>query len=93
MSGEIEEEVDRENKERGTRLNSGLTPTERRVRRSCSTSPSAHSRPRPRKQSIKSSKRFQKSRSCRSFADLEMEEVRGFMDLGFIFKRENLSPR
>lgn len=31
--------------------------------------------------------------SSRSFVDLEMEEVRGFMDLGFVFKREHLSPR
>lgn len=31
--------------------------------------------------------------SCRSFGELELEEVKGFMDLGFIFKREDLSPR
>ncbi|PKI65178.1 uncharacterized protein LOC116206973 [Punica granatum] len=87
---EIEEEINKE-KERPTRANSGLTPTERRVRRAFSLSPSAHTR--PGKCSIEPSKRMLKSMSCRSFADLEMEEVRGFMDLGFIFKKEHLSPR
>ncbi|XVF55444.1 hypothetical protein PTKIN_Ptkin06aG0036400 [Pterospermum kingtungense] len=31
--------------------------------------------------------------SCRSLKDLELEEVKGFMDLGFIFKKEHLNPR
>ncbi len=31
--------------------------------------------------------------SCKSLGDLEIEEVKGFMDLGFIFKKEHLSPR
>lgn len=31
--------------------------------------------------------------SCRTLGELELEEVKGFMDLGFIFKEEHLSPR
>ncbi|KAL0426397.1 UNVERIFIED_CONTAM: hypothetical protein Slati_2814500 [Sesamum latifolium] len=31
--------------------------------------------------------------SCKSLAELELEEVKGFMDLGFTFKKENLSQR
>lgn len=34
-----------------------------------------------------------KSMSCKTLGELELEEVKGFMDLGFIFKKENLSPR
>ncbi|XP_065856559.1 uncharacterized protein [Euphorbia lathyris] len=34
------------------------------------------------------------SMSCRSLrSELEMEEVKGFMDLGFNFNKENISPR
>ncbi|KAI4369171.1 hypothetical protein MLD38_017651 [Melastoma candidum] len=38
-------------------------------------------------------KSLRKSASCRSFEDLEMEEVKGFMDLGFVFEKEHLNPR
>ncbi|XP_008239371.1 PREDICTED: uncharacterized protein LOC103337975 [Prunus mume] len=38
-------------------------------------------------------RKLQKSMSCRSLGELELEEVKGFMDLGFTFKREHLSPR
>ncbi|GMY14720.1 hypothetical protein FCV25MIE_09959 [Fagus crenata] len=38
-------------------------------------------------------RRLHKSMSCKSLGDLEIEEVKGFMDLGFIFKKEHLSPR
>lgn len=31
--------------------------------------------------------------SCKSLGDLELEEVKGFMDLGFIFKKEFLCTR
>ncbi|XP_010653545.1 uncharacterized protein LOC100854914 isoform X2 [Vitis vinifera] len=34
-----------------------------------------------------------KTMSCKSLRELELEEVKGFMDLGFKFKREHLSPR
>lgn len=37
--------------------------------------------------------KLQKSMSCRSLGELELEEVKGFMDLGFTFKKEHLSPR
>lgn len=40
-----------------------------------------------------STKRLQKTMSCKSLGELELEEVKGFMDLGFIFKKENLSSR
>ncbi|KAH6755892.1 hypothetical protein C2S53_007149 [Perilla frutescens var. hirtella] len=33
----------------------------------------------------------QKTVSCKSLGDLELDEVKGFMDLGFVFKKENLS--
>ncbi|GAU35321.1 hypothetical protein TSUD_337130 [Trifolium subterraneum] len=31
--------------------------------------------------------------SCRPFGELELDEVKGFMDLGFQFKKEYISPR
>lgn len=31
--------------------------------------------------------------SCRSLKELELEEVKGFVDLGFVFKKEHMSPR
>lgn len=37
--------------------------------------------------------KLQKSMSCRSLGELELEEVKGFIDLGFTFKKEHLSPR
>ncbi|KAK4432438.1 hypothetical protein Salat_1005900 [Sesamum alatum] len=37
--------------------------------------------------------RLQKSMSCKSFGELELEEVKGCMDLGFTFKKDNLSER
>ncbi|KAK4392172.1 hypothetical protein Sango_1995000 [Sesamum angolense] len=43
--------------------------------------------------SFSSAGRLQKSMSCKSLAELELEEVKGFMDLGFTFKKENLSQR
>ncbi|KAK4755285.1 hypothetical protein SAY87_009042 [Trapa incisa] len=97
ITSPAEEEFDQiekmvgDEKERAARVgSSGLIISGR----SSSSSPTVHTRPR-RKSAIESSKskRLQKSMSCRSFADLEMEEVRGFMDLGFVFKREHLSPR
>lgn len=38
-------------------------------------------------------RRLHKTMSCKTLGELELEEVKGFMDLGFIFKKENLSPR
>lgn len=31
--------------------------------------------------------------SCKTWEELELEEVKGFIDLGFEFSKENLSPR
>ncbi|XP_073136231.1 uncharacterized protein [Henckelia pumila] len=41
-----------------------------------------------------STKRLQKiTMSCKSLGELELEEVKGFMDLGFTFKKEDMSRR
>ncbi|CAL5334794.1 unnamed protein product [Camellia sinensis] len=37
--------------------------------------------------------RLQKTMSCKSLLELELEEVKGFMDLGFKFSKESLSPQ
>lgn len=37
--------------------------------------------------------KLQKTMSCKSLVELELEELKGFMDLGFIFRKENLSKR
>lgn len=36
--------------------------------------------------------RLQKTMSCKTLSELELEEVKGFMDLGFKFNKETLSP-
>ncbi|KAL5546192.1 hypothetical protein UlMin_005879 [Ulmus minor] len=46
-----------------------------------------------RSSSISTATKLEKSMSCRSMGELELKEVKGFMDLGFIFKKEHLSPR
>ncbi|KAI5665317.1 hypothetical protein M9H77_24640 [Catharanthus roseus] len=37
--------------------------------------------------------RLQKTMSCKSLCELELEEVKGFMDLGFRFNKDQLSKR
>ncbi|XP_039068085.1 uncharacterized protein LOC120214200 [Hibiscus syriacus] len=37
--------------------------------------------------------KLKKSTNCKSLKELELEEVKGFMDLGFIFKKEHLDSR
>lgn len=37
--------------------------------------------------------RLQKTMSCKSLSELEVEEVKGFMDLGFRFDTDHLCPR
>lgn len=37
--------------------------------------------------------RLQKTMSCKSLSELEEEEVKGFIDLGFSFDKQNLCPR
>ncbi|GMI71256.1 hypothetical protein HRI_000794900 [Hibiscus trionum] len=63
--------------------------------RSHSSSPSTQKRERNDRHSTSCAVggKLQKSRSCRSLQDLELEEVKGFMDLGFIFKKEHLDSR
>ncbi|XP_021289632.1 uncharacterized protein LOC110420588 [Herrania umbratica] len=63
--------------------------------RSHSSSPSTQKRQRNHRHSTSCSPggKLQESMSCRSLKDLELEEVKGFMDLGFIFKKENLNAR
>ncbi|KAK4396330.1 hypothetical protein Sango_1469600 [Sesamum angolense] len=42
---------------------------------------------------LSSPPKLRKTTSCKSLLELELEEVKGFMDLGFIFRKENLSKR
>ncbi|OIT36349.1 PREDICTED: uncharacterized protein LOC109242149 [Nicotiana attenuata] len=84
---EKEEANEKENtppKERPTRLNSTATRN-----RSHSTSPyKKHSR------NLSSEWRvLEKTMSCKSLGELELEEVKGFMDLGFIFRKEHISKK
>ncbi|XP_058110192.1 uncharacterized protein LOC131253264 isoform X4 [Magnolia sinica] len=51
--------------------------------RNCSVSTTTREKP---------SRRIEKMRSCKSHSELEHEELKGFMDLGFIFNEEELSP-
>ncbi|KAJ6330873.1 hypothetical protein OIU76_009463 [Salix suchowensis] len=84
---EEEEDKDFNQKERRTRL----ILTERRTR-SHSSSPSSQKSPKNFRRSG-SLAILPESMSYKSFGELELEEVKGFMDLGFIFKKEHLSPR
>ncbi|KNA22496.1 hypothetical protein SOVF_033700 [Spinacia oleracea] len=43
--------------------------------------------------SMKESHKLQKFSSCSTLHDLELEELKGFMDLGFQFEKDQLSPR
>ncbi|MBA0800752.1 hypothetical protein Gohar_011169 [Gossypium harknessii] len=63
--------------------------------RSHSSSPSTEKRLRNHRHSTSRSLggKLKKSTSCKSLEDLELEEVKGFMDLGFIFKKEHLESR
>ncbi|KAJ7976983.1 Rna exonuclease 3 [Quillaja saponaria] len=63
-----------------------------RITRSHSTSSSTQKSPKNLRRSA-SLHILPKSMSCRTLGELELEEVKGFMDLGFIFKKEHLSPR
>jgi hypothetical protein len=64
-----------------------------RIRSDSSSSPSTQSHTSRNLRKPGAVRRLQKSMSCKSLGELELEEVKGFMDLGFIFKKENLSPR
>ncbi|KAF5737566.1 hypothetical protein HS088_TW13G00451 [Tripterygium wilfordii] len=78
-----EEDKEVKKKERPGRLNLVVDKT-----RSHSSSPSTK---KPRK-GLRHSRKLLKSMSCKSLLELELEEVKGFMDLGFKFN-EHLSPR
>ncbi|CAK9179625.1 unnamed protein product [Ilex paraguariensis] len=85
---------DREDsKERPTRLSdfTDLSPITSKTR-SSSSSPSTQKRSRKFRHSGAVT-RLQKTMSCKSLWELELEEVHGFMDLGFIFKKENITSR
>ncbi|CAN0926854.1 hypothetical protein LINGRAHAP2_LOCUS35556 [Linum grandiflorum] len=79
---------------RGRSHSSSPSTKKRRRRRlgnrTTSSSSSNSSRDREQKQGMQPCMIFERSRSSR---ELEMEEVKGFMDLGFRFKAESLSPR
>ncbi|XP_050383357.1 uncharacterized protein LOC126800109 [Argentina anserina] len=65
--------------------------------RSQSSSPKSNDqRSSPRKSRTNSgllTRKLEKSMSMRSLGELELEELKGLMDLGFSFKKENLNPR
>ncbi|XWS43614.1 hypothetical protein CRYUN_Cryun16bG0119000 [Craigia yunnanensis] len=63
--------------------------------RSHSSSPATQNRLRNHRHSTSYSlgEKLQKFMSCRNLKDLELEEVKGFMDLGFIFKKKHLNAR
>ncbi|XP_009601139.1 uncharacterized protein [Nicotiana tomentosiformis] len=81
---EANEKESTQPKERPTRLNTTSTRN-----RSHSTSPyKKHSR------NLCSERRvLEKHMSCKSLGELELEEVKGFVDLGFIFRKEHISKR
>ncbi|KAF9590953.1 hypothetical protein IFM89_000498 [Coptis chinensis] len=61
--------------------------------RSHSSSPSVHKLPKHLRNIGAKAPLLRKAMSCRSLFELEYEEVKGFMDLGFTFKKEQLSSR
>ncbi|GER47216.1 hypothetical protein STAS_24290 [Striga asiatica] len=73
---------------RPTRLNLILAPTKTR---SHSSSSLPHEKSRKSKHRHYSASGLQKTTSLKSLEELELEEVKGFMDLGFTFKGEKLS--
>ncbi|KAJ1395963.1 hypothetical protein SESBI_32932 [Sesbania bispinosa] len=58
-----------------------------------SYSPSTPNRRRKLRKPATCTRKLQKSMSCKTLGELELDEVKGFMDLGFIFKKEYISPR
>ncbi|OVA10166.1 Protein of unknown function DUF1685 [Macleaya cordata] len=58
-----------------------------------SSSPSVHKIPKQLRNSVGSVTKLRKTMSCKSLWDLEYEEIKGFMDLGFRFNKEQLCPR
>ncbi|XP_051152385.1 uncharacterized protein LOC127266245 [Andrographis paniculata] len=58
-----------------------------------SSSPLAKNQSKKLQHSSYYKRKFLRTRSCKSLTDLELEEVKGFMDLGFIFPREKFTKR
>ncbi|KAL7265134.1 hypothetical protein ACSBR1_002984 [Camellia fascicularis] len=86
---EDENENEIKMKKRSTRLNDILTCKSR----SHSSSLLHHIHPKKIIPYSRSVTRLQKTMSCKSLLELELEEVKGFMDLGFKFSKESLSPQ
>ncbi|KAL5730062.1 hypothetical protein ACHQM5_002935 [Ranunculus cassubicifolius] len=61
--------------------------------RSQSLSPSTQKISRRNLRSMDEQSPLKQTMSCKTLMELEFEEVKGFMDLGFKFKKEKLSPR
>ncbi|XP_062004450.1 uncharacterized protein LOC133721756 [Rosa rugosa] len=63
--------------------------------RSQSSSPISKDQRSPRKNRNSGllTRKLEKSMSMRSLGELELEELKGLMDLGFTFEKENLNPR
>lgn len=90
---QFKSEADTDTKKQRERL---LTPTldiigrsKSELQPSTSMSPIFNSQPQSRKHPRR---RLEKMRSSKSFSELELEELEGFKDLGFIFNEEQLSP-
>ncbi|KAL6336340.1 hypothetical protein AAG906_014510 [Vitis piasezkii] len=81
------EDKEMKQKERPNRLNLMTRKT-----RSFSSSPATKKRAKNHRY-LGAVTSLPKTMSCKSLRELELEEVKGFMDLGFKFKREHLSPR
>ncbi|KAK9154101.1 hypothetical protein Sjap_001581 [Stephania japonica] len=96
---EIEEEDDeaiiKYKRKRPTRLSLVIASKTR----SHSSSPSIHKLPKHMRQQVEdyidinSTKGLRRTRSLKSLEELEFEEVKGFMDLGFTFKGDQLNHR
>lgn len=56
---------------------------------SCSSSPTTRNRRRKWRKHAK----LEKSMSCRTLGELELDEVKGFMDLGFTFNKECIDQK
>ncbi|KAF7143768.1 hypothetical protein RHSIM_Rhsim05G0184000 [Rhododendron simsii] len=87
----VENKEAKQNPKQPTRLNTIITT---KSRAHSSSSPSNRSHRKKRLRSYTGSvRRLEKTMSCKTLEELELEEVKGFIDLGFEFKKENLSPR
>ncbi|CAO2839544.1 unnamed protein product [Amaranthus hypochondriacus] len=70
-----------------------MTLTANNKTRSHSSSPTINRSQKDSNNSTNRDKKLQRFRSCSILHDLEQEELKGFMDLGFRFEKDQLSPR